>query len=54
MAGFWDVRPGHEDELRAACRRFIETVRNVDPEKGTRTGLRDTRHVIFDDGRRLL
>jgi hypothetical protein len=54
LATFWDVRPGHEDELRAACRRFTETVRNVDPEKGTRTGLRDTRHVIFDDGRRLL
>jgi hypothetical protein len=54
LATFWNVRPGDEDELAAACRRFTETVRHLDPEKAVHTGLRDTRHVIFDDGRRLL
>jgi hypothetical protein len=29
-------------------------VRDLDPKSGIRTGLRDTRHVIFDDGLRLL
>jgi hypothetical protein len=54
MAGFWDVLPGHEEELAAATQRMAEAVRGLDPETSIRTGLRDTRHVIFDDGRRLL
>jgi len=54
LAAYFDVLPGHDEELRAAVRRFTEAVRDLDPETGIRTGLRDTRHVIFDDGRRLL
>lgn len=54
LAAYFDVLPGHDEELRAAVRRFTEAVRDLDPETGTRTGLRDTRHVIFDNGRRLL
>ena len=54
MAGFWDVLPGHEEELAAATQRMAEAVRGLDPETSIKTGLRDTRHVIFDDGRRLL
>jgi hypothetical protein len=51
---YFDVIPGHQEDLRAAVRRFTEAVRNLDPKSGLRTGLRDTRHVIFDDGLRLL
>lgn len=54
MAGFWDVVPGHEEELPAATQRMVEAVRRLDPATSMKTGLRDTRHVIFDDGRRLL
>lgn len=54
LAAYFDVLPGHDEELRAAVWRFTEAVRDLDPETGIRTGLRDTRHVIFDDGRRLL
>ncbi|MCW2930458.1 MAG: hypothetical protein JWM19_1420 [Actinomycetia bacterium] len=54
VTAFFDVLPGHQEELRAAARRFTEAIRNLDPAIGIRTGLRDTRHVIFDDGRRLL
>jgi hypothetical protein len=54
VATFFDVLPGHQEELRAAARRFTEAVRNLDPGVGIRTGLRDTRHVIFDNGLRLL
>jgi hypothetical protein len=54
MAGFWDVMPGHEEELPAATQRMAEAVRSLDPATSMKTGLRDTRHVIFDDGRRLL
>jgi hypothetical protein len=54
VTAFFDVLPGHQEELRAAARRFTEAIRNLDPAIGIRTGLRDTRHVIFDDGLRLL
>jgi hypothetical protein len=54
LAACFDVLPGHEEELRSAVRRFTEVVRDLDPDEGIRTGLRGTRHVIFDDGRRLL
>ena len=48
------VKPGHEEELRAACRRFGEMLRNSDPKDVQKTGVRDARLVVFDDGRRLL
>jgi hypothetical protein len=54
LAAYFDVLQGHEEKLLAAVRRFTEVVRNLDPDEGIRTGMRDTRHVIFDDGRRLL
>lgn len=54
LAAYFDVLPGHEEELRAAVRRFTEVVRELDPEDGIRIGLRDTRHLILDGGRRLL
>ena len=54
VTAFFDVLPGHQEELRAAARRFTEAIRDLDPAVGIRTGLRDTRHVIFDNGVRLL
>ena len=54
LATYWDVLPGHEDELRAATQRFAETLRRAGLEKNINTGLRDQRHVIFDDGKRLM
>jgi len=54
VAAFFDVLPGHQEELCTAAQRFTEVIRNLDPSTGIRTGLRDTRHVIFDDGFRLL
>ena len=54
LATFWEVLPGHEDELRAATERFAATLRAVDRDKNLHTGLRDQRHVIFDNGTRLM
>ena len=54
LATYWDVLPGHEEELRAATERFAETLRQVPLEKNIHTGLRDQRHVIFDNGTRLM
>jgi len=54
LATYWDVLPGHEDELRAATQRFADTLRRAGLEKNINTGLRDQRHVIFDDGKRLM
>ena len=54
LATFWEVLPGHEEELRAATERFANTLRSVDRAKNLSTGLRDQRHVIFDNGTRLM
>ena len=54
LATFWEVLPGHEDELRAATQRFANTLSAVDRDKNLHTGLRDQRHVIFDDGTRMM
>jgi hypothetical protein len=54
LATYWNVLPGHEDELRAATQRFADVVSNVPLEKNIATGLRDSRHVIFDNRTRLM
>ena len=54
LSTFWAVKPGHTEELRVAIQRFIEHVRSLPPETNMRTGLRDVRFVIFDNGTRML
>ena len=54
LATFYEVLPGHEEELRAACQRMADTLRSLSMEVHLKTGLRDERHVIFDGGKRLL
>ena len=54
LATFWNVLPGHEDDLRAATERFADTLRSVPRDKNLHTGLRDQRHVIFDGGTRMM
>ncbi|HEY3274380.1 MAG TPA: hypothetical protein VGJ92_11485 [Methanocella sp.] len=54
LSAFFTVKPGHEEELRAALHRFAEMLHNSDPKDIQRAGLRDTRHVIFNDGRQLV
>src|SRR5262249_52871918 len=54
LTAFFGVKPGHEEELRAACARFADHCRTLDPQAHMKTGLRDTRHVIFDNGQQLL
>jgi hypothetical protein len=43
LATFWNVKPGHEDELRAAAGRFGEILHKSPPKEVQRTGLRDAR-----------
>jgi hypothetical protein len=54
LTAFFRVLPGHEEELRAAVARFADVIRNTDPQETQKTGLRDTRHVLFDNDTRLL
>lgn len=54
LTAFFRVKPGHEEQLREAVARFADVIRNTDPQETQKTGLRDTRHVIFDNGTRLL
>jgi hypothetical protein len=54
LAAFFHIKPGHEEQAREACARFADSLRATDPLENQKTGLRDSRHVIFDDGRQLL
>jgi hypothetical protein len=54
LSTFWDVKPGHEAEMRAATERLANTLRNAPVELNVQTGLRDERHVIFDGGKRMV
>lgn len=54
VSAYATVKPGHEEEARAACQRFGEMLRNSDWKELQKTGLRDARLVVFDDGRRLM
>ena len=51
---FWHVKPGHEQELRAALDRFVDRVGSLPPEVAIPTGLRDVRLTVFDNGTRFL
>jgi hypothetical protein len=53
LSTFLTVKPGYTEELRAACQRFGAGLRRADFEVFRKTGLRDMRHVIFDNGTRL-
>jgi hypothetical protein len=54
VSAYLTVKPGHEEEARTACFRFGEMLKKSDPKDIDRTGLRDARLVVFDDGRRLM
>ena len=53
LSTFLTVKPGHVEELRAACQRFGAGLRKADFEVFRKTGLHNMRHVIFDNGTRL-
>ena len=46
LSAFFNVKPGHEEELRAALRRFAENLHNIRP-KGDPAG-RSTGHAARD------
>ena len=54
VSAYMTVKPGHEEEARAAAFRFGEMLRKSDWKDLQKTGLRDARLVNFDDGRRLM
>lgn len=54
MATFFKVLPGKAEELRAACERFAAAALKGDPKVIQKSGLRDSRHVLFDNDQRLL
>jgi hypothetical protein len=54
VSAYMTVKPGHEEEARAAAGRFGEMLRNSAWEDLQKTGLRDARLVNFDNGKRLM
>jgi hypothetical protein len=54
LTTLFEIKPGKEEEVRAAVKRFTDFLRSRPPEDTMKTGLRSSRHVVFDDGRRLM
>jgi hypothetical protein len=54
LSAFFTVKPGHEEELRMAVQRFKSNAQPGDKSVFEKLGLRDMRHVIFDNGRRVM
>jgi hypothetical protein len=54
VSAYLTVKPGHEEEARAAALRFGEILKKSDWKDIQKTGLRDARLVNFDNGRRLM
>ena len=54
VSAYLTVKPGHEEEARAASLRFGEVLKKSNWKDIQKTGLRDARLVNFDNGRRLM
>jgi hypothetical protein len=54
LTAFFHIRPGHTEELAAAIRRFQEKAQPKDATVFEKVGLRTQRHVIFDNGTRVM
>jgi hypothetical protein len=54
LTAFFRIQPGHEEPLRAACQRFVDALHQADQASHHKTGLRDWKHVIFDNGTQLM
>jgi hypothetical protein len=54
LSAFFTIRPGHEEELRAAIKRFKQNAQPGDTSVFEKVGLRTQRHVIFDNGTRVM
>jgi hypothetical protein len=54
LSAYFTIKQGHENELREAALRFGGMLLKSDPKDVQRTGLRDARFVISNDGRQLL
>lgn len=54
LSTFFTVRPGHEEQLRAAVERVNQMLHEMGPEVHRKLGLREWRQLIFDDGKRMM
>ena len=54
VSAYLTVKPGHEEEARAAALRFGDMLKKSNWKDIQKTGLRDARLVNFDNGRRLM
>ena len=54
LAVFFTVWAGHAERLREAVKKFNDRLRSMTAEDTMKTGLRDSRHVLFDNDTRLL
>lgn len=53
LTTLWDIKPGKEQEVRAAVKRFTEYLQSQPIENTVKTGLRTSRFVVMDSGKRM-
>jgi hypothetical protein len=54
LTTYFTVKPGHEEEMRAACERFNTYLHGLDPMIAQKSGLREWRQALVENGQRLL
>jgi len=54
LTAFFTIKPGHTEALAGAILRFKERAQPKDSSVFEKIGLRTQRHVIFDNGTRLM
>jgi len=54
LTTFFTIKPGHTEEMRAACERFNTYLHGLDPLIAQKSGLREWRQAIVNNGQNLL
>jgi hypothetical protein len=54
LTTLFEIKPGKEEEVRAGVKRFADYIRKAPLEATVHTGLRSSRHVVFNNGRHLM
>jgi hypothetical protein len=54
LTTIFTIRPGHTEQMRQACEQFNQMLLDLGPEVLEKSGVREWRQAIFDDGQRIL
>jgi hypothetical protein len=54
LTTIFTIKPGHTEQMRQACEHIDQLLRALGPDAFKRSGLREWRQAIFDNGQRIL